>query len=318
MMMVKLARRGFTNVADCEELRPQPESGVCVTICVAVQVNDCLVFAADSAVTLSYGTNPNGTEIINVLRYGHKVYNLHRKLPICAMTCGLGNIGPESITSLAKDLRQLLMGDDPDYTINPANYSIEEVATKARKFLFEKKFAALPEKPKAEMSFYVGGYPSGTGSAERWLVKIQGEANSSPAPECLGKDSGLSWGGQPEAIYRLVMGIGLNHKAALTEAGLSPDQVNVASATLLKKLQAPFLHGALPVQDAVDFADFLVETTKHYVRFLPGADTVGGETDIAVVTKHEGFKWVRRKHYFNATLNPAEVSYGGQYPAEKG
>jgi hypothetical protein len=54
------------------------------------------------------------------------------------------------------------------------------------------------------------------------------------------------------------------------------------------------------------------------VRFLPGADTVGGDTDIAVVTKHEGFKWVRRKHFFNATLNPAEVSYGARYPIEKG
>ncbi len=69
-------------------------SGGFVTICVGVQVNDCLVFAADSAVTLSYGTAPNGTEIINVLRHGHKVFNLHRDLPICAMTCGLGNIGP--------------------------------------------------------------------------------------------------------------------------------------------------------------------------------------------------------------------------------
>jgi hypothetical protein len=289
-----------------------------VTICVAVQVNDCLVFAADSADTLSYGTAPNGAEIINVLRHGNKVFNLHRDLPICAMTCGLGNIGPDSITSLAKDLRILLMGDDAEYALDPTKYTIEDVALKARKFLFENKFAALPEKPKTEMSFYVGGYSTGARQPELWLVKIQGEANTSPPPECLGRDSGLSWGGQPEAIYRLVMGVGLNHKAALQEAGLSPEQADAASAALLKNLQAPFLHGALPVQDAVDFADFLVETTKHFVRFLPGADTVGGETDIAVVTKHEGFKWVRRKHYFNATLNPAEVSYGARYPVEKG
>jgi hypothetical protein len=74
----------------------------------------------------------------------------------------------------------------------------------------------------------------------------------------------------------------------------------------------------MPVQDAIDLADFLVETTKRFVRFLPGADTVGGDTDIAVVTKHEGFKWVQRKHFFNTNLNPAEVSYGARYPTEKG
>ncbi len=211
------------------------------------------------------------------------------------------------------------MAAEGDYALDPANYTIEEVASKARKFLFDDKFAALPEKPKVEMSFYVGGYSSGASQPERWLVKIQSEAHISPAPECLSKSSGLSWGGQPEAIYRLVMGIGLNHKAALAEAGLAPEQIEAVSAALLKNWQMPFLHGAIPVQDAVDFADFLVETTKHFVRFLPGADTVGGETDIAVVTKHEGFKWgCVRKHYFNATLNPAEVSYGARYPVEKG
>jgi len=68
----------------------------------------------------------------------------------------------------------------------------------------------------------------------------------------------------------------------------------------------------MPVQDAIDLADFLIETTKRFVRFLPGADTVGGDTDIAVVTKHEGYKWVRRKHYFNSILNPAEVPYASK------
>jgi hypothetical protein len=83
-------------------------------------------------------------------------------------------------------------------------------------------------------------------------------------------------------------------------------------------MQAPLIHPAMPVQDAIDLADFLVETTKRYVRFLPGADTVGGDTDIAVVTKHEGFKWARRKHYFNHVLNPLEISYGTRYPVEAG
>jgi hypothetical protein len=288
-----------------------------VTICVGVQVNDCLVFAADSAVTLFY-SGPSGAEVVNVLQHGNKVFNLHRDLPICGMTCGLGNIGADSVTTLAKDLRILLMSRDHDYQIDPERYTIEEVAVKAREFLFENKFSALSDKPKAELSFYVGGYSSNSSAPERWLVKIQGETNSSPPPECLGKTCGLSWGGQPEAISRLVMGVGIDHAKALADAGLSPDQIKAVSASLLKSLQAHFLHPAMPVQDAIDFADFLVETTKRFVRFLPGADTVGGDTDIAVVTKHEGFKWVRRKHYFNTVLNPGEVTYGARYPIEKG
>jgi hypothetical protein len=235
------------------------------------------------------------------------------------MTWGLGNIGSDSVTTLAKDLRVLLMGRRHEYHIDPEDYTIEQVAVKARKFLFEDKFAALAVKPKAELSFYVGGYSSNSSSPECWVIKIQSGSNSSPAPERLGDPGGgLYWGGQPEAISRLVLGISSNHIKALENAGLTPDQAKAASASLTRNLQVQLLHGAMPVQDAVDLADFLVETTKRFVRFLPGADTVRGDTDIAVVTKHEGFKWVRRKHYFDSVLNPPEVSYGARYPTEKG
>lgn len=60
---------------------------------------------------------------------------------------------------------------------------------------------------------------------------------------------------------------------------------------------------AMPVQDAIDLADFLVDVTKGWIRFLPGLEVVGGDTDICTVTKHEGFKWVRRKHFYPAELN---------------
>jgi hypothetical protein len=290
-----------------------------VTICVGVQVNDCLVFAADSAVTLSYGVDANtGADIINVLPHGNKVFNLHRDLPICAMFNGLGNIGSESIAALAKDLRVLLMNGADDWRIDPENYSIEDVALKCRKFLFEEKFQKLKDKPKHDLNFYVGGYSSGENAPERWIIRIESAASKCDNPLCQGKECGLSWGGQPEAINRLVMGIPMNSEEPLKKAGLNDAQVKAVQDSFRANCQMPFLHGAMPVQDAINFADFLVETTKRFVRFLPGADTVGGDTDICVVTKHEGFKWVRRKHYFNSTLNPAEVSYGARYPAEKG
>lgn len=277
-----------------------------MTVCVGIQVNECLVFAADSAVTLHYGVDPQGREIINVLPHGHKVFNLHRELPVCAMTCGLGNIGAESISTLAKDFR-IALTKEKNYQLDPRNYTIEEIAVKARRFLFEERYSKLGTKPSSDMSFYVGGYSSGADSPERWLVKIEAATQSSPAPICEGAKgaSGVNWGGQPEAIYRVLMGVGLAHKEVLKSTGLTDAQVDAASKALLTQMQAQMVHPAMPVQDAIDLADFLVETTKRFVRFLPGADTVGGDTDIAVVTKHEGFKWVRRKHYFNRTLNPS-------------
>jgi ABC-type branched-subunit amino acid transport system substrate-binding protein len=66
---------------------------------------------------------------------------------------------------------------------------------------------------------------------------------------------------------------------------------------------AQLIEPSMPTQDAIALTEFLAETVKGYVRFLPGPDTVGGSTDVAVVTKHEGFKWIRRKHYYPPSLN---------------
>ena len=59
----------------------------------------------------------------------------------------------------------------------------------------------------------------------------------------------------------------------------------------------------MPIQDAIDLAEFLVDLTTRYVRFKPGLPTVGGPIEIAAITKHEGFKWIQRKHYFSTKLN---------------
>jgi len=275
-----------------------------LTICVGIQVNDGLVFAADSAVTITYGSN------VNVFSHGNKVFNLHRQLPVCAMFSGLGNIGASSISSIAKDFRLAISGEG-DYRVDPGNFTIKEVAEKAKKFIFDDRYNLLANKPNSDLMFHIGGYSSGGEKAERWLVKIVGEDNTSPDPVCQGDSPGLNWSGQPEAIYRLIMGVSMNHMAALKASGLDDEQSAAVSQALTRDMQANVVVDAMPIQDAIDLADFLVETTKRYVRFLPGADTVGGETDIAVVTRHEGFKWIRRKHHFSRALNPlpTEIDY---------
>lgn len=59
-----------------------------------------------------------------------------------------------------------------------------------------------------------------------------------------------------------------------------------------------------PIQDGIDLVRFILETTIGYHRFCLGAQVVGGPIDIAAITKHEQFKWVRRKFFYSSTLNP--------------
>jgi len=54
-------------------------------------------------------------------------------------------------------------------------------------------------------------------------------------------------------------------------------------------LSIPLGASEMPIQDAIDLADFLVEICKKTSRLVPGPQIIGGPTDIAVITKHEGF-----------------------------
>lgn len=63
-----------------------------------------------------------------------------------------------------------------------------------------------------------------------------------------------------------------------------------------KELSAPQpAWGTLSLQDAIDYADFLLRTTADYQRFAPVIPSVGGPVDIALVTQYGGFQWIRRK-----------------------
>jgi len=57
-----------------------------------------------------------------------------------------------------------------------------------------------------------------------------------------------------------------------------------------KMLTVPMVTPPMPIQDAIDLAEFLVDTIVKFSKFPPGAPTVGGPTEIAAITKHEGFK----------------------------
>ena len=61
----------------------------------------------------------------------------------------------------------------------------------------------------------------------------------------------------------------------------------------------------LSKKELAEVAHSLVELTSRKRRYSTEVETVGGPIDVAVLTSNEGFIWVRRKHYFDAELNPS-------------
>lgn len=64
----------------------------------------------------------------------------------------------------------------------------------------------------------------------------------------------------------------------------------------------------LPKDELASMAEALVNLTKFRRRVTPAKETVGGPIDVAVITKGDGFVWIKRKHYFDPKLNPRVVS----------
>jgi hypothetical protein len=54
-------------------------------------------------------------------------------------------------------------------------------------------------------------------------------------------------------------------------------------------------YSVFSLQDAIDYSEFLINTTARYQRFSRSLSTVGGEIDIGLVTPFHGFKWIRQK-----------------------
>ena len=274
-----------------------------MTICVGVKVRDCIVFAADSAVSMISTTASGEPVVQNVWNHGIKVYNLHKKLPIVAMSAGAGNLGSASISELVKYLRrEITYGGGGSKKIDQRTYRMEDVATKASAFL-----GGFVDNETLE--FFLGGYGSGAPHGEIWSFSFLNGKLVGPKLEVAQMvDSYVFWGGSGgDALHRLVLGRDVGVPMWLANAGVKDGVI----ADIERRAYRPLVDPAMPVQDAIDLANFLVDVAKGYSAFAPGANSVGGETDIATVTRHEGFKWIRRKHYYDARLNRTDTDHGG-------
>jgi len=284
-----------------------------LTIAISVKINDGVVLATDSATTVMSPTPQGVANVTNIYNNANKLFNLLKGAPIGAVTWGAGGIGNASISSLIKDFRIRLKGEtgESEYKLDKTKYTIEEVAVSLRKFIFEenyvKAFSAQPPESRPPLGFFVVGYSAGAPLADEYSIVID-QGNCGP-PNRLRKseESGIYWAGMGEPLNRLVLGWGTGLPQVLQQnLGVPPQQVGQAMQVIQQVLGVPFAIPAMPLQDAIELAEFLADVAAKYSRFAPGAPVVGGPIEIAAISKHEGFKWVKRKFYFDRNLTPEE------------
>ncbi len=271
-----------------------------MTIVVALKVGDGLVLGADSASTL-----------FTEGQYHNSYFNTEKLIhidgfPVGAITFGLGALKNRSVSSLANDLRHRLKNGSEEWKLDSENFSVGDIVDRFKRYYYDELYVqefgdpvnSEDEDLSNVMGFFIGGFSSQNDSSEVWrlLLTSQGcqvvKIIDAEAPwDCV-------WEGSREPIQRILFGFSSQMMQRLIDAGIPEETANRLLASV-----DPLVNGAMPIQDAVDFVDYLISVTCGYVRFAPGHVTVAKPIDIAAITKYNGFKWVARKHYYPANLN---------------
>lgn len=288
-----------------------------MSVAVLIGVHDGLVLAADSASTLSIPTPPGtiapDTNLVaNVYDNANKIFNLVKGEPIGCITFGSGNIGNASIGTLIKDLRKKLTDTPEEMEFNAEKYTMEGVAQILAKFLgdeCEKCEQAM--RHRTNMGFLLGGYSKPGDLGESWSVEIVQGVAQPPKKLRQNHEVGVNFGGATEVLHRILLGFSprlFQVLAAVTQPQQNAEVLAAQLAPLIgTRLLAPIIFAPMPIQDVIDLARFLVHSAIMFQRFTPGPNIVGGPIEIAAITKHENFKWISRKHYYDQPLNKEPV-----------
>ncbi|MDB6009285.1 MAG: hypothetical protein JWL65_1535 [Gammaproteobacteria bacterium] len=104
------------------------------------------------------------------------------------------------------------------------------------------------------------------------------------------------WGSGGVPVGRLMLGYDANRlrQSALSDTAAQTAQDFFSSNSLAFVMPVPM--GAMPLQDAIDFSEYMGEVACGYDRFKAGPPTVGGELDILVLTPGT-LEWVGHKEF---------------------
>lgn len=277
-----------------------------MTVCVSVKVSEGLVLAADSAAAVHGRVGEGERSVLKTYEHVRKLSQL-KDYPIGVLTWGVMLIGARSVDSLIREFEYGLasVGEEEEKrrelrlagVKEPEEFrwSVREMAEELRAHMqayYEDELAGQPQEGRPFCGVLVSGYSSGKFFPEQWLFSLPAGDLTEVRRDVDGKPNfGANWYGLTDAITRLHWGRDDGAIDILAERFELPKE---EIQTILRPLQYAIAFPGMPLQDAVDYAEYLVSVAIGRFRFVVGAPVVGGEIDVAVVTP-DGFTWVRKK-----------------------
>lgn len=273
-----------------------------MSVVVVVKVSEGLVLGADSAATL-HGqiVDPQGHVQEGVL----KTYFNARKLlqigdyPIGVLTWGTAFIGLRTIESIVREweYRESWQFKAGHKEKHGGLYTVEDCADSLKAYLTKVYTAEYNTNEKPILGFVVAGYSQDKFFPEIWRfilpIDIDGEIHNQ-RPDKDGKpDFGAHWFGETDAIVRLHFGRDERVASIMAEKyGLDPTEV----MELLRPLEYQIPFAVMPLQDAIEYTNYVLNVVIGRYRFVIGPESCGGQIEIAAITQRQ-FSWISRKRW---------------------
>ena len=263
-----------------------------MSIVASVKVYDGIVLGAESMTQIYANIPEHGQQLIKAYENARKLFQL-ATLPVGVLTFGAGNIGNRSVESFLGEFSA-----DIAKKIKPTD-SIEKIARRLCDFMrkpYEEAYAQTPIQARPAMGFCICGYwdgPHHLGS--NWEFQFP----QMPEPQLMLADDvlGANWRGMHVPFTRLFYGLDPRIGDILSAEGVSPDVLDRVRASAQQMLATQATFDGMPVQDAIGFCKFIIETTIGWARYEIGQPSCGGPIHLAVIAKSGGFQWVSQPTY---------------------
>jgi hypothetical protein len=272
-----------------------------VSLGIAIKGSEGVVLAADSRVTLfNQVQNPltPGQALVIPASFDNatKVLRVSGQDFVGAVTYGLGAFntanGPRTMHSFIPELEEQLKAE------GVGRLSVSEFANRLRDFFvgqWNTHINRVPN-PGEEINFLVGGFDDGAAYGRVFLFQVPTQAI--PVEQNPGAGQfGITWGGQHDLVYRMLYGFDIGVPAFIQSAlSIPPPQFASFKQQLDQKFQPGIPYQFLPIQDCIDLAVFLIQSTIKFQRFRTSAVRgVGGPIEVATITRSEGFVFRSRR-----------------------
>ena len=255
-----------------------------MTICIGIKVAEGLVLAADSLATIS---NDEGG-IVQQFQHSQKVSQIG-DYPAGTFTWGVGSIASLTIDSVIMEFSETLA---PYSTIRGhEGFTIAELARRLFDFVNERYTAyyQAANRDPEPLGIAVGGYSSDAhfGDLYGFFLPFDTEpVNYFPDLPDGTPIFNVKWFGQSEPLVRLMYGADPNLlEETLTPQYTDENQMIEAARALYGKYTYPVLFNLMPLQDAIDFAVYLVGVVNGKFRFTVGQPLCGGDIDVAIISR---------------------------------